>query len=350
MKHILISLIFYLFIGFQIFAEPIILNEKEFTTGNSFSITWETPEEILHPENYQWKEFTGKKIFKSTSNIPYYIVRYKNKDLTNLKNPALMVRKNGFVLKVYSNKEKIFQYSDNSQFKPGQFTGWPTHIIPISKNNQDEYIYFYLYTKMDVLLPTIVIDEEIKLIENIFLTNLPPFIITGISLFLGLGFLIAFFLRRDDFMYLSLFTFFTGIGIWLFQINPISEYFITPSPWKLRVEYFALYMSPVGALLFIESVLPSRLNVILRTLRYFFLIYTIASFSLDFAGIFPLWKTLIPFDIFLLFSIFIFMILIIYGTIKGKWEARLLTIGLVTLVGFAIHDILVVIGVLQTPD
>jgi serine phosphatase RsbU (regulator of sigma subunit) len=346
------KIFFFIWIAFFLFTFPnpdllskeIVLQQKEILILDQFDPE-KIPDPITNPQSYQWKEISNDYFLDSGEMGRTYIVRFRVPDLNKYQNPAFYIPKNGFAISIFSNNEKIFSFADRSQFQAGKFMGWPTHICKFDKSKLGEYFYFVVYTEMKIIFPTISIEEENILLQNLFVENLPAYFTVSVSYFLGLGFLIAFFIKRQDWMYFSLFLFFISIGTWLFNINPIAHYIIPHSPNRLKVEYFSLYIAPIGAILFLESIILSRTEIILRTIRYFYIVYVMISFFLDQLGIYPLWKTLFPFDITLLFSSLLYTSIIIYSSFKGKWEAKILSVGIVTLVIFAVHDVLVVIGV-----
>ncbi|HNF14277.1 MAG TPA: SpoIIE family protein phosphatase [Leptospiraceae bacterium] len=261
--------------------------------------------------------------------------------------PVLHFGKNIFSFEVIYAGKSVYKFADKTQFEPGRFLGWVSQIVSIPKNREDNTVYLRVYSGAKIGFAAVSYGEKDEIYEEIISSNLPGIAVFVISMLLGIIFFSIYIFSSRDLFYLATASFYIFIGIWLFNINPISQFVLPESPWRLRSEYISLYLAPIGCLFFLESIVISRLNIISRFLRYILFLYAVISAFLDLAGIFPLWKTLIPFDIFLIFSFLHYIYQVIVYSYRGNKEARIIGIGIILLVSFALHDILVVLRVVD---
>lgn len=265
----------------------------------------------------------------------------------SLQNPALYIPKTAFSVKVFCNEQKIYEFSDPTQFQPDKFLGWIFHIIPLNMEClKKENFYFLLYTEYPIRFPVPYIDEKANIVTDIFIKNFSVIVVLAISFSLSLFFFLFFLLRKFDKFFLNLSLFFLTTGIWLFNTNPVSQFLLPIETWRLKLEYFSLYIAPIFAVSYFENVLNSSLIRKLSFTKYLIVLFTLSSFTLDALELFPLWRTLFPFNIILVTLSIFYVIVIIYEIFQKEWEARILGLGLIALTLFAIHDSLQVLGFL----
>jgi hypothetical protein len=290
-----------------------------------------------------WKKYKQGQALPKES---YHVLRVKV-SISNFKEPTLYIGKNIFSFQVFSDEKEIYTFSDKSQFEAGKFLGWLTHLVSLPVERKEEFVYFKVYSGERIGFPGAQYNEKDELYKIIIRDNLPNIGVVVISILLGSIFLfVSIFARRDPF-YFAISSFYIFIGVWLLNVNPISQFVLPSTPSRLRIEYLSLYLAPIGALYILESILKSRLNLVSKFFRYLFLIYTVVSATLDLAEIFPLWKTLIPFDILLLFGFIHYIYQVARYSIRGNREARIIGVGIMLLVAFAIHDIFVVLRIIE---
>jgi len=334
------------FLTFSLFSQTYLQTGWEILNEQ---ISWDTalPDEVKNPQNYKWKPISFSEEYECKDNKAY-LLRIPIKDLSHYKNPHIFLPPGPQAWRIFWDGKEIYHYSSPKQFEPNEFLGWIFHIFPIEKKEtSNSYIYLLFYTgpKVWILVPEI--DEKEKIIYKLFTKNLTSLFSISIASFLGIIIFFISITRKFESFYFALSIFLLSVSVWLFLTNPISQLLLSFSSWKLKLEYFSLYLAPVGVLWFVETVLVSQLNKILIKLKYIIILYIFFSFTLDYWKIFPLWKTLYPFDVIIIIGAFLLTFQILNSAINGKWEAKLLAPGIISLLLCAIHDSLEILGFLS---
>ncbi len=306
----------------------------------------ESLEAIENPDKFEWKNIPSKKIFSNSNRQEYTLMRIPIPE-NQLKDPAVFIPKTLFAISAYLDGKEIYKFYDSSIFDPGKFLGWINHLFQIPKNSKSKYIYISIYTEFSSMLIAPSLGNHDEILSDTFVTNLPALAVVVISSSLGIAFFASFLLRRSDKFSLALTIFFIFISIWLFNINYISQLILPISPMRLRLEYVSLYIAPFGIILFITTIFRSRLNLVFMGIGYLFLAYAFFALLFDVIGFFPIWKTLIPFDLILSISMLLYFFQIIRFALKKNLEARILSIGAISLVVFAVHDVFIVLGIIS---
>ena len=332
----------FLFFTSALYSESINLGENwEILENPAINYDEVAPEKLTRLEG--WKKYSTN---ISLAAEKTHILRLKLPE-RDLRQPTLLFGKNIFSFEVIYSGKSVYKFADKTQYEPGKFLGWVSQIVSLPKNKEDNTVYLKVYSGAKIGFAAVSYGEKDEIYEEIISRNFAGVAVFVISLLLGIIFISIYIFSSRDLFYLATASFYIFIGIWLFNINPISQFVLPESPWRLRAEYISLYLAPIGCLFFLESIVISRLNIISRFLRYILFLYAVISAFLDLAGIFPLWKTLIPFDIFLIFSFLHYIYQVIVYSYRGNKEARIIGIGIILLVSFALHDILVVLRIVD---
>lgn len=299
---------------------------------------------VNNPESENWQTADlAHPAFRTKINR-YYLLRIKIRPTESFTNPALFIPRNVYSINIWQKGQKIYSFSDHNQFQPAKFLGWIWHIIPLKKSGQENYLYLQIYSGMKLNFPQPIVGEKEQLIRDIFIENISGLFVVVISLFLAIIFWSVYLYKKEK-LYLAITILYFFVGWWLLNINPLMQYILPLTPLRLQSEYLSLYLAPIGALMVLENIIQSRINKIFRVVRYLTFSYFLLFGLLDFLRLFPLWKTLIPFDIVLLVIIILFVFQIFKSAYRGNVQAKILAVGLLFLIIFAVHDILVVIGV-----
>ncbi|MEM7180862.1 MAG: SpoIIE family protein phosphatase [Spirochaetota bacterium] len=302
---------------------------------------------LENPEEYAWKPVDlRKRKFVSSKEGEYFLLRSKLPATQLWKSPSVFLGKSIFSYTVWHDTKMVYQHSDHTQFHAKRFLGWLWHQFTIQEKAQPSYLYLKVYSELNLHLPISELGDENYLYNRTFMQSLPAMFVAVICVFLGIIFLIVSILLKDMFN-VSITIFYLCVGWWLININPISQFLLALNPLRLQLELFALYLAPIGCVLLVMEIVPSRLNHVLRVCAYIFFAYFLVAALAEFSGLLPLWKTVIPFDIYLLCAILLVSYQIIRGSLRGNSKARILAFGLVALIFFATHDAFVVMGHLQ---
>ncbi|MCX7998364.1 MAG: hypothetical protein N3A69_05355, partial [Leptospiraceae bacterium] len=283
--------VFALFLCFsiQVSAQTILDKNWSYTKLPNQNWNIENLKEIENFPNLEWNSFgpnypaPREEIFLLKITLPQIA----------LQSPALYIPKTAFSLKVFCGEKKIYEFSNPSQFQPDQFLGWIFHIIPLASTCVNEKnFYFLLYTEYPIRFVIPSVDEKTNIITAIFIGNFSVLVVLAISFTLSLFFFLFFILQRSNSFFLNLSLFFFTSGLWLLNTNPVSQFLLPVETWRLKLEYFSLYIAPIFAVSYFENVLNSQLVKKLSFTRYLLIFFTLFAFSLDCLKIFPLWRTL----------------------------------------------------------
>ncbi|MBI3395505.1 MAG: SpoIIE family protein phosphatase [Spirochaetia bacterium] len=302
----------------------------------------DVPPPVAHPEKFPWVPVTQGTRPKG----PDAVFRVPLPRLAT-NEPALFVPKNTFSFRVYVDGREIYGFSDRSQFAPGRFLGWIWHLIRLPGNPKQPYAYFQIHTDIPIGFPVPVVGERDALFEQLIVVdNLPSLAVVTICFLLAVVFAAAA-VRRPEGFYASLALLYGALGWWLLNVNPAGQLILPTAPWRLITEYITLYIAPAGALFFLESVIPGGRWKTTHYMAWGFLGYAAAALLLDTAGLFPLYRTLIPFDLLMLAAIALFVLRVIRGALRGQPEAKILAIGIACMVIFTLNDIMLILGLLS---
>ena len=295
---------------------------------------------LADPEKYPWKPVNlRKRKFVSDKESDYFLLRSKLPPTSLWKSPSIFLGKGIFSYTIWHDSKMVYQHSDHTQFYAKRFLGWLWHQFTIPEKDEPSYLYMKVYCKLKMHLPIPQLGDENFLYNRTFMQSLPAMFVAVICVFLGVIFAIVSTLLKDMFN-VSITIFYLCVGWWLININPISQFLLALNPLRLQLELFALYLAPIGCVLLVIEIVPSRLNRVLRVCAYIFFFYFVFAALAEFSGLLPLWTAVIPFDIYLLCAILLVSYQIIRGSLRGNSKARILAFGLAALIAFAIHDAL----------
>lgn len=274
--------------------------------------------------------------------------------------PAILIGRNVFAWHCQSDRGFSYTAGSPDTFAPGRFLGWNWHLLevglppgvvsggPAPAVDQAHTLYLQIYRPLDLTMPAISLGENHNVLKDAMLGGLPLLFVSALSLFLAVLYLVAFAMRSQEGVFLSIAFFYTTIGVWLLSINFIFPFFVSEAIWRNRIEYAALFLAPAGIFAFAEYGIGSGWTFLLRAGRYIFVIYAAGVFALDSLGIVPLWKTLLPFQIGMLGGIAVFTAYLIKAARGGSVEARIVSVGVIVLAITSVHDIAMASGVISS--
>ncbi len=247
-------------------------------------------------------------------------------------------------LEVYLESELIYSYGELRPSHSNRFSAFVPHRVFLPENYQRKFLFLRIFTDLpqingiegDVLLGS----REELLVYAIKQSLLQVFV--GIfCVFIGL-FSILLYLDpsiRGAFapFVFGIFSFSIGF-VFLALSSPVLHVIHAPEFW-----YWALFLAflifPPALLAFVDQVFGSGYKKFIRRLWQFHLIILIVALGLELLARIPmpLWMEFLRNLWF--FDCVIIVVVGIYASIKGRFEARVFTIGIAFFSVFAIRDI-----------
>ena len=208
-KSLLYSFIVPLFLlAFSLQADTIILRDHwEVLENSEINLDENLPKNISDLAG--WKEYKQGTALEREKT---HLLRVKVPAF-ELKEPTLLVGKSIFSISIYSNNQEIYKFSDKSQFEPAKFLGWIPHIVSLSGNSSESYIYFKVYSGAYIGFPSVSIGNKDEIYKDMILEGLPGVNVVVVSLLLGIVFLLVFLFSRREKLYLAIASFYIFIGI-----------------------------------------------------------------------------------------------------------------------------------------
>jgi len=161
---------------------------------------------------------------------------------------------------------------------------------------------------------------------------------------------LIFLRRRGERLHLAFGGFALTIGAFLLaESAPTQLLFDAPMLWT-HVAFASLYLTPVGALAFVEELFgPGRAAALLRRARQACAAYAVLALALAGLGLVSLTRTLPPFLVLLAAAATLTAALTLRAALRGSRDGRILLFGMTCLLAAATNDILVSLGVLTWP-
>lgn len=164
---------------------------------------------------------------------------------------------------------------------------------------------------------------------------------------IGLLVLVLYASERRNRSLLAYGLFASSLGVYLPGSAPIRQLLVdAPLAW-LHVELASLYLMPIGFIVYFEHVFgPGRVRV-LRGLRFLHAGFFLVAALLVAAGLVPLLRTLLPFQVLLLASIAVMIVRAVAALPRGSLDVRIFSVGFFAAAGAAVFDVLKAIGLVS---
>ncbi|NOR14368.1 MAG: hypothetical protein GQ544_01555 [Candidatus Aminicenantes bacterium] len=256
--------------------------------------------------------------------------------------PTVFLPRVFLTLEVYLERELIYSYGELKANRSNRFAAFVPHRLFLPSDYQGKYLFFRIYSDLpraNGIEGRIVMGSREQLLLYLFKKDIGGFLVGIFCIFVGLFALIICLDRnvRANLAPYSFGIFALAIGLtFIGLIPPLTMIIQAPIFW-----YFALFLSyyifPVGLLSFVDQVVGSGPIKILRRLWQLHVLILLFAFILELLGLsMALW---FPYIRFLwIFDCLIMIAVCGYSAIKGKYAAKVFTIGILFFAVFAIHD------------
>lgn len=263
--------------------------------------------------------------------------------------PALLFRTYEQSIRVYLEKDLIYEYGswDNSEAVFTLHSPW--HMVALPDDFQGRTLYFRIHSNSPIYTGD---REEVIIGSKSDLTDYR----TGITaatirqradslilsfLFVFIGFLLAFtyFLRKSEGQVTLPLGFFSiCIGVWIFTESSTKFLFLdAPIVW-LYTGYISCQLLPVGFCSFVIKVFGDTEQRLIQKCRLGFYILLSANLLMDVFDILPWSVTIRLFHLLLVLTILVVLHVTIKAAKNGDQEANILAFSFIVLSLFGIYD------------
>jgi len=260
------------------------------------------------------------------------------------KEPTLLLPTVFLNLEVYLNGKRIYSYGEFKLDYKNRFSAFVPHRIFLPEDYKGNVIYFRLFSdspRINGIEGDVLLGTRGKLTLHLIRKYILQFLVGVFCVFIGLLTLVSLVDRSSGrpnaAISFGFFTFFIGMGF-LSMVIPLLWFVPAPRFW-----YFVLFPSfilfPAALLVFVEYVIGPGYKKFIRRLWQFHLVIFFLMIIFETLDVLPMafWSLNMPF--LWILDTLVVVTAGVYASIKGKFEARVFTVGIAFFAVFALHDI-----------
>lgn len=250
-----------------------------------------------------------------------------------------------FNLEVYLAAERIYAYGKLEPAYANRFSPFIPHLIRLPQDVGGEILFLRIFAdhpRYSGIQGSILIGPGDGLIRHILIQTIPRFLVGFFCVLTALLSLITYLdrsiRRHNATLSFSFFSFFIGMSF-LSAGPPLILLFPASQFW-----YYALFLSflffPPALIAFVDQVIGSGYKRLIRRLWQFHLVVAVFALVLELAQVKSLALFIEYLRLLWVFDCLLLMWTGVHAAIKGKYEARVFTVGIVFFSIFALFDIL----------
>lgn len=232
-----------------------------------------------------------------------------------------------------------------------KFLGLPWHIIPLPPNFQGKDLVFNVRRSSDPksgLCDEVVLGSQAEHIANMITGNFDIIVLATVSLMAAfINLIIALSMRKAK-PYIAFSLFASAIGTWVFSnsSNQIKLFLIPDAVFWAWLDLTSLYLIPAFVLLFVYQVFGNPPKKILLWLAIVHFAYAVGATLLVGYGVIDPKSPLFPYNCLVPVTIVVLTVYTILLIARKQADAGLIGAGLILMIGFAIHDLMVGLQIL----
>lgn len=258
--------------------------------------------------------------------------------------PTLYLPRVFLNLEVYLNGKRIYSFGEFKLDYKNRFAAFVPHRIFLPEDYKGKMIYFRLFSDspwINGIQGGILLGTREKLTLHLIRKDIPQFLVAVFCVFIGLLTLLSFVDRRTDRPHAAIsfgfFSFFIGMGF-LALLAPLLWFVPAPRFW-----YFVFFPSfilfPSALIAFVEQVIGPGYKKFIRRLWQFHLLLFLIMIILEILDVLAMAIWTMGLQFLWIFDSLVVMVAAVYASIKGRYEARVFTVGLAFFSIFGLHDI-----------
>ena len=303
----------------------------------------------------EWTLFGDGSDFRATqqgSHTLWFMISLPDGDW---KNPALWIPPVMNDMEVYQDHQRVYQFGDFKPSSGDRFSIIRWHLVPLEGNIQNATIFLRIYSSSSrnigfgTLVPRkIWLGSQAKLTSFVIRQGLEGFIMGFLYIGVSLFAVFVYFRRKRQEKHITLsfavLVFWAGMGP--LAGAAISQLFVESPAVRYYASLSSFYLSPIALFLFCEQVLGPGYKSVVRRMWQLHIPIPVIGFLLDVTNVLPIPYALPYFFTLLVVECGIIVPISVNAAYKGSFEARVFNVGLAIFALFAIHDMLVIIGVI----
>jgi len=257
-------------------------------------------------------------------------------------------------LEVYQNHRLIFRSGELKPARNSKYWIIRPYFIPlesIEASTESNVLFLRIYSdsrNIGMEQKKIGLGGQIDIIMLAVKLGIASFILGVLFCFVGLFSVFIYFRRRKQKPYsaLSFGAFAICMGLNHLAGSLVSHLIIRNYAVWYYLVTTAFLSWPIGLYLFIDQILGRGYKGLIRRLWQAHILFAAVTFILDIANVFPMSSAIYMLFGLLAIGVFIGIPSVLRSASKDSFEAKILKIGMVTLMLFGMHDILVSFGVI----
>ncbi len=317
-----------------------------------------SPVRLRQNWQYVWMD-TGAAICDGTDTVAWYVLGQMDQPLirepglpdlclrTSLPrgswpDPALYLESLQISFVVCVDNSPIYAFQSPFSNRDGEFSGGQFHVIPLPRHFSGRALIIRILnppTNRTGLRKNIRVGSGAELLLGIVKRNFHQFVLGFFFFFVAVFFLVVFLRDLKQRSFFSFGFFSLCSAIYVIVETPLTRLILKDIiVWRYFVEIAALYLIPVGMLLFIEHNLKSKLVRWMRWLRWTHLAYVMGVFGLVILGAVSLQSTVLPFQAMVCADVVVVLVASVREAIRGDRHARMFGVAVGILVLLGLHD------------
>lgn len=232
-----------------------------------------------------------------------------------------------------------------------KFLGLPWHIVPLPANFQGKDLVFNVRTSSDPksgLCDEVILGSQAEHIANMITGNFDIIVLATVSWMAAFINLIIALSMRTAKPYVAVALFASAIGTWVFSnsSNQIKLFLIPDAVFWAWLDLTSLYLIPAFVLLFVYQVFGNPPKKILLWLAIVHFAFAAGATLLVGYGVIDPKMPLFPYNCLVPITLVVLSVYTILLIARKQADAGLIGAGLILMIGFAIHDLMVGLQIL----
>jgi len=263
------------------------------------------------------------------------------------KSPSLYVRSIPYILDAYLETKPIYKEYSLDASGEAKFESYQWSIVPIEPGFAGKTLFFRVYAGQASsiyvgLFDRVSVGDQLDLIKKLIQQEFDALLAI---LFISLG-VISLLLavnRQEKQAYVSFGSLTILIGLYTIARSDFITLFFQESEFWDYIHYTSFYLMPVSACIFFEEMFGAAYKPLIRALWQIDLAYAALVLPLVATQSISWSSTIFPAQALLLLSAIVLLVIAVKTSFIGNYDAKLFAVGLIILIVFAIHDILIYI-------
>ncbi|WCL50591.1 PP2C family protein-serine/threonine phosphatase [Leptospira sp. GIMC2001] len=291
----------------------------------------------------EWQVFQLPGVPNDRNGDDYLLIRTFLPTYTDYRDPALLLLIILEDFEIFLDGESIFKFGNPHSVNERVGSYIFPHVITLPTENQGKELRIYIHSKYrDFIGPDriIMITEKGQIMESILLADMPRYLLGCLYFVLAIISFILFILSSGNmiFLYYSLMVLFNG-GLTITASYLAMNFFENPNI-PVYIYNFNLFLLPVFLYAFLGEIYKGKHRTIFKTGILVYSTYFFVATTLILVFDFGILNLELIFDAIILIGILPLLYIIVYNSIKGDIESRILLSGFIILATCVTHDIL----------